>query len=70
MRVEGSIPFSMTRSWRLAAGIAAITLAVFSPALLNGFVWDDDLNLLLNLDYRGLGAHQLRAAVSTIRGGQ
>jgi hypothetical protein len=60
----------MTRSWLLAATIAAITLAVFSPALLNGFVWDDDLNLLMNPDYRGLGAHQLRTAVSTIRGGQ
>ena len=60
----------MTRSWLLAIAIAAITLAVFSPALLNGFVWDDDQNLLMNHDYRGLGAHQLRTAVSTIRGGQ
>src|SRR5437667_317677 len=60
----------MTRSWLLAVAIAAITLAVFSPALLNGFVWDDDQNLLMNPDYRGLGAHQFRTAVSTIRGGQ
>ena len=36
--------------------LAAMTLLVFSPALLNGFVeWDDDVNLIGNPDYRGLG---------------
>jgi tetratricopeptide (TPR) repeat protein len=75
--VEGSIPFghptpplSAGRSWLLPAAAALVTLAVFSPALLNGFVWDDELNLLANPDYRGLGWHQLRTAFSTVRGGQ
>ena len=36
------------------------TLAVFAPALSNGFVdWDDDRNFLGNPHYRGLGVAQL-----------
>jgi protein O-mannosyl-transferase len=38
-----------------------ISLAVFAPALLNGFVkWDDDINLLDNPHYRGLGWSHIR----------
>lgn len=40
--------------------IAALTALAFSPALWNGFVdWDDQVNLLGNLGYRGLGTTQL-----------
>ena len=35
--------------------VALVTLAVFVPALLNGFVWDDEANFLGNPHYRGLG---------------
>lgn len=46
--------------------IAAITVAVFAPALWYGFVqWDDDRNLLTNLHYRGLGWAQLRWAFTS-----
>jgi tetratricopeptide (TPR) repeat protein len=39
---------------------------VFSPALWNGFVeWDDHINLVQNLNYRGLGWEQLRWMLST-----
>src|SRR5215475_498909 len=41
--------------------IGALTFLVFSPALLNGFVeWDDQVNLLQNPNYRGLGWAQIR----------
>jgi protein O-mannosyl-transferase len=41
--------------------LLALTLAVFLPALDNGFVnWDDDKNLLDNPHYRGLGWAELR----------
>ena len=46
--------------------IAAITVAVFAPALWYGFVqWDDDRNLLTNPHYRGLGWAQLRWAFTS-----
>jgi len=46
--------------------IAAITVAVFAPALWYGFVlWDDDRNLLANPHYRGLGWAQLRWAFTS-----
>ena len=45
----------------LPCAVAALTFLVFSPALLNGFVeWDDQVNLLQNLNYRGLGWQQIR----------
>src|SRR5215831_2127723 len=41
--------------------IAALTFLAFSPALLNGFVeWDDQVNLLENPSFRGLGWSQIR----------
>jgi tetratricopeptide (TPR) repeat protein len=43
-----------------------VTAAVFLPTLGNGFVnWDDDLNLLYNAAYRGLGDSQVRWAFTT-----
>jgi protein O-mannosyl-transferase len=46
--------------------IAAITFAVFSPALQYGFIlWDDDRNFLNNLAYRGLGWAQVRWAFTS-----
>lgn len=41
--------------------VFVLTAAVFSPALLNGFVdWDDNVNFLANPHYRGLGLAQIR----------
>jgi Tfp pilus assembly protein PilF len=41
--------------------LAIVTFLVFSPALLNGFVeWDDQVNLLENWGFRGLGWKQIR----------
>jgi protein O-mannosyl-transferase len=50
----------VTNSW-IPLALAAVTLIVFAPALLNGFVkWDDDINLSDNPGYRGLGWRQIR----------
>jgi tetratricopeptide (TPR) repeat protein len=46
--------------------IAAIAVAVFSPALQYGFIlWDDDRNFLNNPFYRGLGWAQVRWAFTS-----
>ena len=46
--------------------VAALTFAVFLPALRNGFVdWDDTENILTNLRYRGLGWEQLKWMFTT-----
>ncbi|MEP7002294.1 MAG: hypothetical protein ABI969_17525, partial [bacterium] len=53
---------SRAESYRAVAPlcIALVTIAVFLPALYNGFVsWDDEKNFLVNPNYRGLGVHQL-----------
>src|SRR5262249_31252259 len=53
------------RRWIAPLAIAAVTLAVFSPALQYGFVlWDDDRNFLTNPGYRGLGWAQLPSALT------
>src|SRR5215831_18018451 len=45
----------------LPFAVGALTFLVFSPAVLNGFVeWDDQVNLLQNSHYRGLGWTQVR----------
>jgi Tfp pilus assembly protein PilF len=49
-----------------AAAIAAVTAALFLPALKNGFVnWDDTQNLVNNPAYRGLGPVQLKWMFTT-----
>jgi hypothetical protein len=54
-------PRSLRFPTLLALGVAALAVAVFLPALGNGFVdWDDELNLTANPQYRGLGWTQLR----------
>jgi len=46
--------------------IAAVTFAVFAPALQYGFLlWDDDRNFLNNPFYRGLGWTQVRWAFTS-----
>ncbi|HEY3065207.1 MAG TPA: tetratricopeptide repeat protein [Methylomirabilota bacterium] len=51
----------------LPAALAVLAFLVFAPALWNGFVeWDDDVNLLRNTQYRGLGWAQLRWMLTTI----
>jgi hypothetical protein len=50
----------------IAGGIFFITLAVFSGALKNEFVtWDDDVTLVANMRFRGLGWTQLSWMFST-----
>jgi tetratricopeptide (TPR) repeat protein len=51
----------------ISLSIALVTLAVFSPALWNGFVeWDDQINFLNNPHYRGLGWPELRWMFTTV----
>src|SRR6266481_3893501 len=45
--------------------LALVTLAVFAPALSNGFVWDDAANIVTNPHYRGLGWAELRWMLTT-----
>ena len=60
--------------FRRALGLVVLIVAVFAaflPALQNGFVlWDDDMNLVENLDYRGLSTAHLRWMFTTFHGGQ
>jgi len=44
----------------LPAGIFLVTCVAFWPALLGEFTWDDDINLVGNLRYRGFEASQIR----------
>jgi len=54
----------------LPAVIAMVTFATFVPALSNDFVnWDDDVMLVDNPFYRGLGLTQLRWMFSTFHNG-
>ncbi|HNW43733.1 MAG TPA: tetratricopeptide repeat protein [Elusimicrobiales bacterium] len=47
--------------WLIPLLVSAVTFLVFLPALRNGFVnWDDTLNLVENLKYRGLDRERLR----------
>ena len=56
--------------WFVSSALALVTFAVFSPALSNGFVnWDDDLMLVDNPHFRGLGWAQLRWMFSTFHAG-
>jgi Flp pilus assembly protein TadD len=51
--------------------VAVVTIAVFLPALWNGFVnWDDTTNFLNNPNYRGLGWKNLRWMATTFLLGQ
>ena len=48
-------------SFVVPAALALTTLIVFLPALNAGFVnWDDEVNFLVNPNYRGLGGAQLQ----------
>lgn len=54
----------------LPAWIGVLTIAVFIPALSGQFLtWDDDVNLVSNEFYRGLGWPQVRWAFSNVRMG-
>ena len=50
----------------LPLGLGTLTGIVFSPALRNGFVWDDIPNLVANPHYRELGWDQLRWIATSI----
>ena len=72
--VIGVAPFEIERdrdealptAW-IAFGLGLLTFAVFLPALWNEFVhWDDQVNIIKNRGYRGLGPDQLRWMFSTI----
>ena len=44
----------------LPAGIFLVTCVAFWPALQGDFTWDDDVNLVANLRFRGFEASQIR----------
>jgi len=48
LRSEASRTLANARTWRGAAAIIAIVMAVYAPSLGGGFVWDDDIHLLEN----------------------
>jgi Tfp pilus assembly protein PilF len=52
------------RAFWIGVGVALTAISAFLPVLDNGFVtfWDDQVNFLQNVHYRGLGAAQLRWA--------
>ena len=59
-------PGSPTGHWLAALSSACITIAVFLPTLENRFVdWDDDVNLVNNPEFRGLGWRNLRWMFTT-----
>jgi Flp pilus assembly protein TadD len=54
----------------LPAFIGLLSFVVFIPALSGEFLtWDDDINLVSNTFYRGLGSSQIRWAFSNVRMG-
>src|ERR1700720_2660100 len=65
VRSRESVPAWGRPTCLVAIPLALLVVAAFIPALDNGFVWDDQRNLLDNLDYRGLGAAQVKWAWST-----
>ena len=57
---------ALPAAW-IAFALGLLTFAVFSPALWNDFVhWDDQVNIIRNRDYRGLGLVQLKWMFSTV----
>jgi len=70
--LPASGPFSLSAAaaWLLPVFVAVAAFAVFSGALKNGFVnWDDDINLILNTNYRGLDWTRLRWMFTTFHMG-
>jgi len=53
------------REWLVVAGVAAATALCFLPALRNGFVFDDRVNIVSNTDFRGLSLSHLRWMFTT-----
>ena len=54
------------RTWLVAVPLAVLVIAAFIPVLDNGFVnWDDDINFLDNVHFRGLGLAQMKWACTT-----
>lgn len=71
---RGSAPIgdsvAVWRRWLVPALLALATFAVYFPALSNDFVnWDDDVMLVDNPNYRGLGWPQLRWMFTTFHAG-
>jgi Flp pilus assembly protein TadD len=53
---SSSAPGARLTGW-VALALVVLTIAVFAPSMLNGFVdWDDEINLTRNLRYRGFTA--------------
>jgi tetratricopeptide (TPR) repeat protein len=73
-RSQDPVPAAATASWWWRGlgplAIALITVAVFWPALGHQFVdWDDPMNLVDNLEFRGLGWQNLRWMFTTTLAG-
>jgi tetratricopeptide (TPR) repeat protein len=64
---DSSAPRRITVDVVVALALAAVTVAVFAPALGHGWVdYDDDQNFLRNPHYRGLGPAQLRWMLTAV----
>jgi tetratricopeptide (TPR) repeat protein len=57
------------RTWVLGLLLAAIVFATHANDLGNGFVYDDEENIVKNPDYRGLGPQQLHWMFTTYKMG-
>jgi len=65
-----STRISTAASWLVPVLIFGATVAAFFPALHNGFVlWDDEMNIVDNSNYRGLGWPELRWMFTTFHAG-
>src|SRR5512132_3584283 len=65
-RPGGGAALSRWRSLVLPIGLLIMTMIAFLPALDGQFVnWDDEMNLVTNEGYRGLGWAQLRWMCTT-----
>ncbi len=62
-------PFGKTKSALPIVMIVVVVFLVYLPTLNCGFVWDDDMNLIDNLNFRGLSASHLYWMFTTFHDG-
>ena len=62
-----TLPVRFLKHLVITSALTLLTVVAFQPVLMNGFVnWDDDLNFLENVHYRGLGPSQIAWALTTL----
>lgn len=62
---EPAFGISAPGAWWIPAGVFALTLACFLPALKAGLVWDDAASIAINPNIRNFGWRELRWMFST-----